>query len=446
MLDFFDLPHRVTNALPVINGSVFEPIRFTDRMRYLFLLSFWTLFLFFQHPLRTVAEPQAAPKPLVQVSFERQSIREADSIKANIWMSNEGDQTLTDIKMHVAGPDFLTWYSDSCEGCDTKNGLDLEPLNPNQTINFTVRFKTGPRIVVGEFNTLFTFTYTWHQQQKSGRSFVALEKPLKASLFGSDTVAGVPLALASYVVPGLFFWLILSIDYFKFPWAIKDVALGDRLIYSLVVSFLIIWVGNRFKFPDENSGISLKGLFIYALVGGGLGSLVGVVSRLQKHISEKRAQEAQRKIDEVKKLADAKLIDSSDTDDVLLEKLLELYPNRRKPKTIVSFPDDGREFIGSLGAKTDDFVALVGWFKIDSDMVPKTAQEEFATLYKENRLLDLLQLARKLAVPIEALDPIYEVADGTETALDSQSGRWSNEGQSVRPAREQSQWEALSYQ
>jgi hypothetical protein len=403
-----------------------------NNIKYLIFWSLWTLILLFQQSTRSMAEPQAAPKPLVQVSFERQSIRENDSINAHVWLSNEGDQVLTSLAMHVAAPDFLKWYSDSCTGPQFDKRLDVGPVQSNQVITFTVCLKTESKIVVGEFNTLFTFEYTWQTKDKAGRSFVTLEKPLKASLFGSDTVAGVPLALASYVVPGLFFWIVIA--YFNLPWSIKGEPLGDKLIYSLLVSFAIVLIWNRFRFPDVNSGVSLRELAIYAVIGTLLGSVVGGGYILRRRVLENRAQKQ-----------NARLVNSSDTDQILLEKLLELHPDLRYPRTRVRF-SDGREFIGSLATKTDKLIVLIGWFRIDPEKIPETAQKQFKTLYKEKRLLDLLQLARDMKIPIEPLDPIYEVKDGVPEPLPNQERTWPNEGQSIQPVEEPSQWEPIEIQ
>jgi hypothetical protein len=70
--------------------------------------------------------------------------------------------------------------------------------------------------VVGDFNFLFTFEYEWPQQNSLQQSFVVVEKTLKVSLLGSDSVAGIPVGLAGFIVPGLIFWWIVA--RFNVPW------------------------------------------------------------------------------------------------------------------------------------------------------------------------------------------------------------------------------------
>jgi hypothetical protein len=161
-------------------------------------------------------------------------MRENDQLQAKILISNEWDKPLADVVLRVTAPTFLSWSDTSCaewKGA-TQGAANIGTVGANDFREVTVCLKSGSDILVGDFNVSFTCEYSWPIGQARGRSFVTADKTVKSSLLGSDTVAGVPIALAAFIVPGLFFWLVL--ERFKVPWNVGS-ALGDKLVYSVVV-------------------------------------------------------------------------------------------------------------------------------------------------------------------------------------------------------------------
>jgi hypothetical protein len=55
----------------------------------------------------------------------------------------------------------------------------------------------------------FSITYTLAKDGQSISRYLVAEKKVKVGLFGTETVGGVSLRLAAYVVPGLLFLMIL---------------------------------------------------------------------------------------------------------------------------------------------------------------------------------------------------------------------------------------------
>jgi hypothetical protein len=78
-------------------------------MRYLLLCTLWVLCLTLHGaaPAQTKQEDSSPTKPAIAISFARQMIREDDSIQAQIWLANEWEHDLTQVKLHVAIPAFL---------------------------------------------------------------------------------------------------------------------------------------------------------------------------------------------------------------------------------------------------------------------------------------------------------------------------------------------------
>ena len=382
-------------------------------MRY---VAFLTLLMFLA-PLRTSAQTpveaqdQGSPvKPAVSVSFERQTIRENDAVEVHVWFANEWDHDLSSVVLHIDAPSSLRWNASACEEWKKKSyqgelaqrTLDMSAVRAHEVRTATLCVNSESDIIVGDFNILFTFDYAWQQGNVTQHSFVTSEKTLKANLFGSDTVAGVPLALAGFIVPGLFFWLVVS--WLKLPWGLEGLALGDKLLFSILVSFPIVFFVNKLKFPDVNSGISLIKLLIYAGAGAFAGIFFGGLDKL-------RRLSKQRTADEQARLAKEKQVKFGDGELVLLGKLLNQYPDYRKPKAIVRL-EDGTEYIGSLAAKSDEATALVGWFQIEKDKVTGDNREEIIQqLNQAQRSVDLFNLAREHNLQISISDTITKEKD-----------------------------------
>lgn len=70
-------------------------------------------------------EPSALPKPSVFLALERQTIRENDPLPLVIWFSNESAHALTEVKLHIAAPDFLRWHDGGCDGPEIERPLAL---------------------------------------------------------------------------------------------------------------------------------------------------------------------------------------------------------------------------------------------------------------------------------------------------------------------------------
>src|SRR6476646_275254 len=196
------------------------------------------------------------PKPGLAVVLQRQAIRESDELEAQVWISNDWAKPISDVTLRISTPAFLSWNAGSCADWRNRsyqpNAQGVASIGTIGASNFrvtTVCLKSAPDIMVGDFNVSFTCEYAWPAGGEKGRSFVTTEKPLKANLLGSDTVGGVPIALASFIVPGLVFWLVIG--WMKVPWNVGS-ALGDKLIYSVIVSVGLLWLLSWWK-TDSSS-------------------------------------------------------------------------------------------------------------------------------------------------------------------------------------------------
>ena len=355
----------------------------------------------------TSKQPSDPPKPVVTVSFERNAIKESDAIQVWVWFTNEGDQSLSKVTLHINSPASIDWNASDCARWnDNARGLGNQPVNigsvgPHEIRPITICAKSGPNIDVGEFNILFAFDYSWTNNNIERHSIVTAEKQLKANLFGSDTVAGIPIALASFIVPGLFFWFVLA--WFR-PSSTSALALGDKLIYSVLISLPLLWIVNRLS-PNTGAGISFAKLGVYAITGVAAGAVIGGGDWLWRWDKNRRATHAKlvRERNEVK---------IGDAPEVLLGKLLHAFPVYHSPRAVLQTAD-GKKYEGSLAAGTDSAVAIVGWFQIDREKIASGNKAEILTaLNGAKRPLDLFELAQKYTLTIEGSDPI-RVLGGT---------------------------------
>lgn len=387
-------------------------------MRPIILL---TLLLFSgQQCLGAQAPPAAteagAPKLSITISLERQTIREDDAVQVQVWLANDGERDLTELRLHVAAPSFLRWQIGSCQtwrsqdyqGAAT-NPHDLGPL-PRRAVRQTeVCLKSASDIAVGDYNLLFTFAYAWQEMGAERRAFLPVEKPLKVSLLGSDDVAGIPLSLAGFIVPGLFFWLVVG--WFKvswLPWKAEGVALGDKLIYSIVVSVVILVLGSWLKLIDLSAGVSLTKMGQLALAGALCGMGAVLIDYLLNHYRRNklaREQQAMR----------AKQIKLGENQDQLLDKLLDSYPSARKPKASLRLKN-GEELIGSLARKDEGVAGLVGWFQIQPAAgSPQAAR--LAELAAAGKWKEVLAFARQNKLSLQIRDPIKKVKQDNSAEL-----------------------------
>ena len=390
------------------------------RFNHKSLTAFAVLFIpLFCGPIAMPAQQESGPvKPSIQISFSKQTIRENDQVAIHVWVANEGDQNLTSLSLHVAGPSFLKWHAHNCSGESFHQTQHLGPVPANNIKSFDLCIKSSSTILVGDFNTSFTFEYTWQRGAKSGRSFITIEKTLKATLLGSDTVAGVPLALGGYVIPGLLFWLVLSF-FWKPPWTI-GVGLGEKMIYSILVSVGVIVIAGLLSYAlvsigltgalgwsdyfDVSTGISVMKLLVLSFAGAFLGAAVGMIDAWNRESKKKEL-----------------LITPADDTYTKIEKLLKLNPDftalvkwqpKYCPKTDVSFKTSG-EYSCSLYAKSGNATWLFGWFEISPDARLPDVTRDLIDFEAKGNLLELVQMARKHKLQIKGRNGIDKIASGT---------------------------------
>lgn len=359
--------------------------------------------------------PAASPPapPAVTVSLERSVIREEDNVPVNIWLTNPGSQALNEVQVDITSPSFLSLSTSQCAGTLNKNIVKFGNVPANSSTSCTLNLVTtkDKEIVVGDYNLLFTVQYQWKDNNGSHGSVVTTEKPLKVNLLGTDSVAGIPLALAGFIVPGLFFWIALRL--FRVPWGV-DLPLGDKTIYSIIISSLFMVVGAWYDYFNVNNGISLNKLLKLAAVGFAAGFVVAIAYHVWNRWR-------------LKKLA-GKRISFDDSEAAILGKALQLNPNynpgklRRllalifpraaytKPVTLVRLRDN-TEYVGSFAVRDPESVVLLGWFSVQTNGADKVLTKAAKQLAEDGKLLELHRFATENKLEIAVIDQIRQRGD-----------------------------------
>jgi hypothetical protein len=337
--------------------------------------------------------PEPLPKPNLQVSMLHSAIRENDSFPVTVWFSNDSDLDFSAAELQISSPEFLKWHDGPCPGKDLQGPLALGPVPAHKVISRSLCPQSDSTIEVGGQNIFFTVRFSWKGcDGRSRESFASIEKALNVALLGTDTLGGVPLGIASLVMPGLLFWMFAKI--WGVAWG-PGLALGENLIYSVLCSALII-VALSFIWPyfDLKSGISIQRLLLLAVAGASVGFVVGFVDWLAR-----RAQQEKK---------DAQTVRLGDDGVTALGKLLRLFGRKQVIRTGVRLRD-GRQYVGSLGEERSDLVTLVGWFQVNTNDAARVA--ELRPLLTAGKYSDAFDVAARHGLQITLVDSIKVLQD-----------------------------------
>lgn len=395
---------------------------FGSRSRFFLALSLFGLTAGGAHA-QTQAAPEAGapPKLTVSVFFDKAVLPQHDTLQAHLWLSNDSDSDLTGVDLHVSAPEHLEWSDGACPNSQSSSAklgaaLALGSIAAHATNEHTLCLRSDSSVEPGDFSIPFVFEPSWHAGGKLRSTLVVAEKPLKVAFFGSDTLAGIPLALAGLIVPGLFFWLVLQC--FRVPWGV-GLALGDKMIYSVLVSVAILAVGawashltdsGWLGYLDLNQGMSVAKLFWMALSGAILGGLALLVYASWRHF---RREEIERRTIRI-------------TDDTLalLGKILRNKQTSLHPNTMVRLKN-GETYYGSLGLEGPELTALVGWFRVEDDPAHPGVVQSLKPFARRGEMLRVYEEASGKARFVTRSN-VEQLLNGKHRAIGEDSLLWSS--------------------
>jgi len=181
------------------------------------------------------------------------------------------------------------------------------------------------------------------------------------------------------------------------------------LIYSVIVSVGLLWLISWWR-TDSSGSIGLSKLFWFAAAGGVAGVVVGGSDHVVRWLVRRRNKA-------LAALADAAEVRVGDQPQDLLEKLLNKYSAERKPRAVVT--QDQKVYTGSLMEKTEDTVAIIGWYHVVKDNIQAANRAEIINaLDQAKSSIEILNIAHNYKLTIEPRNPVRLRMKG----VDSEAG------------------------
>ncbi len=366
--------------------------------------------------LSAQATGASADTPSLTVFLEKSDVRENDSVCVHFQVTNGGAAIATSSITIVSPGNLMEWH---CGGCAANSQpiseVEIGKIDPNQSVDREVWFHTGPNVPFGQFNLLFRLETT--SDAKPPRKSVSLvEKAVSLKLLGTDTLAGIPLALSGLVIPGLCFWLIVSS--FGVSWGV-GLALGDKIIYSVLVSFVLLMLDSRWVPADISSGLSVVKLVIWAISGVASGVLVGVFDKTRRvMIARKEAAITVGPLDDDQTAFRKLLVRHSGKDESVLRKLIHFLSKKKLPSGRVPLRSKNDKPFGRVILKTKDVYCgslvyqegertlLVGWYQVKKSALEKAGVAQIQNSKKIYRGI------LENEVPLDQSTPVQQLKDG----------------------------------
>lgn len=247
--------------------------------------------LVFPSTLVSAQEGEKRPKITLQVFLQQASLRVNDQAQVTVHLSNPTAYAVDSARLEIFAPAFVRLHRGDCSAPLQTGPLDLGtvPANSVKTEVFCLDLDTRSARS-GSFNLLFSLVYSWGEKT----DLAAVEKEVAVDLIGSETILGIPLAFAGFILPGLM--LLIVLRWFKLPWA-AGLSSEDRLIYSVLISVIplgmVSWLSGRVRLPglvqffNFGQQVTIAHLVGYVLLGAAVGLLIGLVYRLSRFLRKR---------------------------------------------------------------------------------------------------------------------------------------------------------------
>jgi hypothetical protein len=367
---------------------------------------FWTILL----QLMTCVLPGAAAladapgKPALTVILERNEILAGQTMSFSVWIENATEAKMIKAALSLYGPSFLKIGTLDQKGtCSTKDAIDLDDVDPGSTlVRNKLCLQADSSIQERDENLAFSVGYFLQnvKDNKTTAGALVSEKKLSIGLFGTETIGGVSLRLASYIIPGTFLLMIWRL----FAPKERTVELGatESVTLSVFISILLFILAANF-FPalqlrfagigSTVSAIAFLALCVIAIV------LALIAVGILQYISSRGAQQRNARI----------VQDSDRTAGSMIQKAVRAAEGKFDPVMMVA---DDRQYFGSLVVPAGNGGRiLLGWFQLKAPDAKRRSQWE--NLIHEGDFVTLIEQAAELGVEPTMFDPIKELIAGS---------------------------------
>lgn len=379
---------------------------------------FWTIVLqLVTCVLPGVAASADAPgKPALTVILERNEILAGQTMSFNVWIENATEARIIDAGLSLFGPTFLKVGTLDTSGvCSTKDTIVLGSVEPGSTlVRNKLCLKADSSIEERDENLGFGLSYSLQnvKDNKTTAGALVAEKKLSIGLFGTESVGGVSLRLASYIIPGTLFLMILRL--FAPKWKV-ELGATESVTLSIFISVLLFLLA-ALGFPSlqlrfAGIGSSVSAIAFLALCGAAI-ALAFIAAVVLQGLSFIASQ--WRK---------ARVVQETDSPGRMLRKALRAAGGNFEP---VMMTQGDKQFFGSLAVPTyDGGKILLGWFKLKiSDETKRSKAEE---LVRKNKFVKLMRKAAWWKIQPEMDDPVKEPDDAGGLKATNTIGKYFDE-------------------
>ena len=226
----------------------------------------------FIHPQKAASAQDAAnPALTLSVNLQQAKIRLNEPVKGSITISNATDEKVDSANLVIALPDAIRLYEADCTTQMDPAAFNISEFKGRKVMRWEVCYKLDSmQAHAGSYTIIYTLNYSWGENE----AISTVEKAVEIDLIGVQSVFGVPLAFAGFVLPGLMILIMLKM--FKAPWAVNQTS-EERIIIGVLLSVLLMWAitayaGQRtdvqwlqkFNLYEE---VSLEKLILYIVSG-----------------------------------------------------------------------------------------------------------------------------------------------------------------------------------
>jgi len=335
-------------------------------------------------PRKPVSAQAETDQPLVAIviSFQQDHIRLNSPVPVTIWIINQSDIPVSGARLIVDKPDFIVIHLGSCDNPAQTHPIDLGAIPPNSvseqpvSICFTL---DRQKALAGTYNILTSVIYEWEE----GTGLLSEEKTLQVDLIGMDTILGIPLGFAGFVLPGLMILVILR--WFKVPIAI-DMEPADRFIYGILLSLILLgpfsWIASQPWAPawitwlDFQQQVSIERLAVFVFIGLVIGLAIGLTYtgvELQKERAVNFRASLRIKTDE--------------RPPELLKKALLLNPKHEGKRILLISKDNKQKIYGYHYAVFDKTLYVFAHFQLIIDSLPIDLQTKVRQMINSSKNL-----------------------------------------------------------
>jgi len=306
------------------------------------------------------------------------------TVSAQLWFVGAAADAVRNVCVRVIVPQWLELQRPDASSVGTPDSKNASaaapsaPCDPSEQGPFSgagpieMRLRVKDSVSEGAYSIAFATHYeTLNDAKAVVRRYALLEKPITLGVFGANSIAGLPLQLASLALPGLLGIVLLRLCGSKLWDALSGAA--EKASATVLLSLIAVWALEHSGWSAVSaSGMSRFKLFASAIVGLPIGAVVMAAERgwlaLAARFSTRSADRERRRLERVL------IVTATDSFPAMVAKAIRAKcASARKAEAQVQADwdiptvviDDGKTYLGSIAAPTiDDGLVLLGWGKV----------------------------------------------------------------------------------